>query len=881
MDAGEGVGVQTFRSIDQFLAHLVGVRQTEPRQWMARCPVPAHSDHKASLAIRLDGNKILVHCHAGCRTEDVVRVLGLTMRDLFLDELKHEENEGVTLPQLARAKGIDVERLKEFGLTRTTYQNKPAVSMAYYDERHNKLTTNLRISLHEEPRFHAPRGQERELYGLNWLPTAKERGYVVLCEGESDAWTCWLHDIPCIGVPGSNGWKSKWRSRFDGIPVVYGVQEGDQAGPRLIKSLLASFGARLHVIPFQKDVKDINALYLKDTAIFKQSFRALMKQAKALVSAPAGSIAATPAKITTAECLEAVNRWLLLPDNVVVRYLLALVIANRLPGDPVWGFIVAPSGAAKTELLNSLNAVPEIYPLSDLTPNTFLSGYKRNEKASLLKKLQPGTILTVKDFTTVLSMHRDSRQAILSQLREIADGSYRKEFGTGESVVWEGKLGFIAGCTPVIDQHQSVYGLLGERFLQIRPPLPRREALAKAARSTVGKETQMRSELREAMAGCIAGIEMDQSPQWPEDLSDALDSLATLVALARSGTVRDPYHKELQLTPEPEVPTRLVKQLYKLGQALAMLRGATTVEPEDFVIVQQVATDTISHTRWRILSYLLEQADEVTTSDVATAVGLPTSTTRRHLDDLVGLTLVDGDKRGSGVATKWRVSVECADLIAKSLTLPQISPHGGEGEIKEEEEDELYTLPTSVERLPAIVSNGDSRPFHGEDLRSHSANESSGRQVGATVVAESRTRVHLGHRSTRPLSDAYDLVGAAGEVAFAEEFGLEVDAEERPAGDHGIDFQTPAGTIDVKTYRKPHHLLREVDKPHADILVLAGFDDATGEAELIGWEWDTEMVKCPRKDFGYGILNHYKLADELKPISELHELIACEESVPF
>jgi len=120
------------------------------------------------------------------------------------------------------------------------------------------------------------------------------------------------------------------------------------------------------------------------------------------------------------------------------------------------------------------------------------------------------------------------------------------------------------------------------------------------------------------------------------------------------------------------------------------------------------------------------------------------------------------------------------------------------------------------------------------------------------------------------LSPDYDYVGVAGEIAFAREFGLEVDTTARPEGDGGVDFTLSNGlTVDVKTYRKPYHLLREVNKPHADILVLAGFSDSTGEAHLIGWEWDSEMVKCPTRDFGYGIVSHCKAAGELREISEL------------
>jgi len=144
------------------------------------------------------------------------------------------------------------------------------------------------------------------------------------------------------------------------------------------------------------------------------------------------------------------------------------------------------------------------------------------------------------------------------------------------------------------------------------------------------------------------------------------------------------------------------------------------------------------------------------------------------------------------------------------------------------------------------------------------------------LVAARRTRIHLSHTSIRALSPGYDYVGVAGQIAFAKEFGLEVDTTARPEGDGGVDFTLSNGlTVDVKTYRKPYHLLREVDKPHADILVLAGFDDSTGEAQLIGWEYDTEMVKCPTRDFVYGIVSHYRAAGALREIEELQRTSWC------
>ena len=69
--------------VDLVLSRLRRVRRSGGG-WVACCP--AHEDRSPSLSVRegRDG-RVLVHCHAGCRPEDVVAATGLTMRDLFAD----------------------------------------------------------------------------------------------------------------------------------------------------------------------------------------------------------------------------------------------------------------------------------------------------------------------------------------------------------------------------------------------------------------------------------------------------------------------------------------------------------------------------------------------------------------------------------------------------------------------------------------------------------------------------------------------------------------------------------------------------------------------------------------------------------------------------
>ena len=81
------------------------------------------------------------------------------------------------------------------------------------------------------------------------------------------------------------------------------------------------------------------------------------------------------------------------------------------------------------------------------------------------------------------------------------------------------------------------------------------------------------------------------------------------------------------------------------------------------------------------------------------------------------------------------------------------------------------------------------------------------------------------------------------------------------------------GRIDVKTARKAYNLLVEEDKVNADIYVLAMYRDYTDNVTLLGWAFKEEVLDAPKRDFGYGIINHYIPKDNLHPIESLKAII--------
>jgi hypothetical protein len=339
--------------------------------------------------------------------------------------------------------------------------------------------------------------------------------------------------------------------------------------------------------------------------------------------------------------------------------------------------IVAPPSGTKTELLRATWGVAGVYPLSELTARTFASGLDTHgEDPSLLHRLKD-EVLVLKDFTTVLEMHREERQAILAQLRELYDGRYDKAWGTGKELHWQGRLGFLAGVTPVIDSYHSVLPVLGERFVILRMEQPERKGVASKALKNTLEGGQMRSQLAGAVRSFMAALPT-APPDVPEALKPRLIELADFVTRCRSGVVRNGYRRELEYAPEPEMPARFVKQLFELLRSVALVLGHEEATDEDMDRVARVALDCIPAVRRTVLravATMTEVDESLKTTDAIQAVQYSGATVRRALEDLQALGVLEVIKGREGRADRWRplpawhAALETLKTVEKALAV--------------------------------------------------------------------------------------------------------------------------------------------------------------------------------------------------------------------
>ena len=74
----------------KLLDRLERVKQVAPGRWIASCPI--HNTKGQALSIREVDGRVLIHDFGGCVTDEILRVIGLTVSDLFERPLPHAKS---------------------------------------------------------------------------------------------------------------------------------------------------------------------------------------------------------------------------------------------------------------------------------------------------------------------------------------------------------------------------------------------------------------------------------------------------------------------------------------------------------------------------------------------------------------------------------------------------------------------------------------------------------------------------------------------------------------------------------------------------------------------------------------------------------------------
>lgn len=545
-------------------------------------------------------------------------------------------------------------------------------------------------------------GRPLQLFGIQELAQAGVGTIVWICEGEWDVMALrWLLDQAgrsqdvVVGVPGAGVFKQDWCNFFKGMRVrlAYDHDKPGDDGSMKAGDMVRGLAASVEYVcwperrPSGWDIKDF-VLEGRGTSLSAQTgvqiLEDLLRRTHRRAQQPSPEEAAADEDsgknnepVDFSYVVNTFKAWVEMDQDFydALAVVLSVCLANDIPGDPLWMYVVGPPGSGKTLILMGMQSSARTRFYSTLTPASLVSGFNVSPDPSLLPELN-GKAAIFKDGTELTSMHPDARREIYGVLRGAFDGDVLKRFGNGVLRQYKLHFNMAIGVTPVI--HADGQATMGERFLKIEMRDDDTDGKLLRALGNLAEEIQMQEELSEACRRfLLKQIDPAKLPPISAEAKEKIVALAQLVAVLRAQVDRESFgDRDIKYRPVYEVGTRVVKQLAKLGQILTFVFEEPEINDEIIRILQHVSFDTMVGFHLDIVRLILREGNTgLTRNTIAKKACIPETTANRRLQDLEQLQVLDRIiqdptvttyKRGPLAAT-WRVSDRVAELWRRAV----------------------------------------------------------------------------------------------------------------------------------------------------------------------------------------------------------------------
>ena len=193
------------KTLEDFLGLFPKVKKLSGNNFQVPCP--AHEDKEPSLSVTESDKKILLKCHAGCKTEDILAKLHLSINDLFLNGSK-PKSEAPKLIATYDYKDIDGKLLYQ----RCRYQPK---TFRERQPQGNDWTWNMH-------------GAKRVIYHLPDLNDNPDSP-IYWVEGEKDADNLWNYGQVSTTSGGANSWQPQFAEYLKNRKVII-IPDKDTSG---------------------------------------------------------------------------------------------------------------------------------------------------------------------------------------------------------------------------------------------------------------------------------------------------------------------------------------------------------------------------------------------------------------------------------------------------------------------------------------------------------------------------------------------------------------------------------------------------------------------------------------------------------------------------
>lgn len=383
------------------------------------------------------------------------------------------------------------------------------------------------------------------------------------------------------------------------------------------------------------------------------------------------------------------------PESLLsMAAIFAVTNSIRIPGEPLWMFLISPPSSGKTTFIDSFGGNNELFDnLSKITSKSLVSGWREEgntDDASYLSLLRDKTLF-VKDFTVTLSDSADTQRELFGLLTDIYDGTVKIPYGNNQVKEYHDLyFNMIAGVTDIVHSHSAAS--IGERFLRVdylgRNYDPR--DFARRALQNFGKAKINKQQLIEYTLGFVNTLRNNPLDiSLPDEYLDPIADLAEFVATIRTKVEMD-RQEGMKYRARTELPSRLCNVLAKLfvsARSVFQTNYDTEAPPEAnkkaFDVVHKVAMDTAYGFPLDLVLAILKnpRADRATLAKLA---NIDDARAYRVLNNLEATQVIVSDKARTGGRGQPAKLYSINPKVAKVLT--NDSSEDDEGDRRGEQE---------------------------------------------------------------------------------------------------------------------------------------------------------------------------------------------------
>ncbi len=367
-----------------------------------------------------------------------------------------------------------------------------------------------------------------------------------------------------------------------------------------------------------------------------------------------------------------------------LKLVLAVAISSQFENaHMLWLLLVGAPSSGKTELVRLIKDSDIAFFLDNLTQNAFISGERSSESNKVydLLPLLNTKCLVIKDWTAIFSLDEKMTRKILGDLVGIYDKEFAKFSSRRGNITYASSFSQLGAITPsTLNKHSSYMNMVGPRFLcYIMPEATQKEKdnsyeiiFSGRDRSALEKEarTYTASYLKQLSQKSLEIEDFDRKTENYFKIASELISQCRGIVSLQAVSFRDENGQDVKYYDvsdiQVELPWRALQQLISLSRYLAFVSAKSLVESEELQIVKDVVLSSMPADRAQALRFIKSHDGRITAKELSELSERSSKTSRRMLDELCALKVLEKTKGSGTTATDYKISDSFYDFILLS-----------------------------------------------------------------------------------------------------------------------------------------------------------------------------------------------------------------------